>query len=306
MHLESIRKILHHCYNRQEDIGPEYAFRFALIIGPKRQPITARYCQVSSPRSSPQQIPTDTKGKGRQRDITTDSTSGLSHPESDPPGPSDTATSRGNSPTLTNEPEVESNEHYLRFPDWPSRPTETRVSDNQVVYPSATHSTRSEVDQTRAISARADGLPNEETPIQINPYPRPRPTYNRPKPPINDDHSDMTPDIAVLQTASGSTSSESDSSSAEDQPPDGEATQIEEPDEIAYESEAESARPRTPVPSTPPVATKRTATDISPMSPRQTRPPQKRKIITADDRAAMEAKEIMVGTTRKRRIRTRT
>ena len=116
----------------------------------------------------------------------------------------------------------------------------------------------------------------------------------------------MTPDIAVLQTDSGSTSSESDSSSADDQPPDREATQIEKLDEIAYKSEAESDWLRTPVPSTPPLATKRTATDISPMSPRQTRPPQKRKIITADDRAAMEAKEIMVGTMWKRRIRTRT
>ena len=179
------------------------------------------------------------------------------------------------------------------------------MSDDQVVYPSATHSTRSEVDQTRAISARADGLSHEENPIQINAYPHPRPTYNRPKPSINDDHADMTPDI-VLQTDSGSTSSESDSSSADDQLPDREATQIEEPDKIAYESKAESDRPRTPVLSTPPVATKRTATDISPMSPRQTRPPQKRKIITADDRAAMEAKKIMVGTTRKRHIRTRT
>jgi hypothetical protein len=43
MHLEDIQKFLRHCYSRQAESGPGSAFRFALFVGPKRKPLLSNY-----------------------------------------------------------------------------------------------------------------------------------------------------------------------------------------------------------------------------------------------------------------------
>ena len=48
MRLEHVRKVLEHWYQRQEDLGPESAFRFSAFIGAKRKLRIALYPTQSS------------------------------------------------------------------------------------------------------------------------------------------------------------------------------------------------------------------------------------------------------------------
>jgi hypothetical protein len=69
MHLDDIRNALKHCYSRQAESGPESSFRFSQFIGPKRQRLFALY-----PDPSPL-VPSNSnknrrkkKDKGKQRE----------------------------------------------------------------------------------------------------------------------------------------------------------------------------------------------------------------------------------------------
>lgn len=67
MHLDDIRKVLQHCYTRQTESGAESAFRFLVIIGPKR-----KHVRVISPGLDADEINSrkerrKKKGKGKQR-----------------------------------------------------------------------------------------------------------------------------------------------------------------------------------------------------------------------------------------------
>lgn len=69
MHLDDIRKVLRHCYCRQAGIGPESAFRFALFMGPKRKHLFANYADPSNTQPGPSQPEqTRRKKKGKQRE----------------------------------------------------------------------------------------------------------------------------------------------------------------------------------------------------------------------------------------------
>ena len=43
MHLDDIRTVLRHGYNRQAESGPESAFRFGMFVGPKKTRLRAKY-----------------------------------------------------------------------------------------------------------------------------------------------------------------------------------------------------------------------------------------------------------------------
>ena len=64
MRLEAIQKILRHCYERQEASGPESAFRFANVSGPKNTRVQASY-----PDDGPSQISAKAKGKQKAKQI---------------------------------------------------------------------------------------------------------------------------------------------------------------------------------------------------------------------------------------------
>jgi len=64
MHRDQIQGILRHCFRRQEDSGPESAFRFLSYAGPNRIPLSANY-----PRPGLTEETTHTaKNKGKGRD----------------------------------------------------------------------------------------------------------------------------------------------------------------------------------------------------------------------------------------------
>ena len=72
MHLDDIRRVLQHCYNRQTDWGTDSAFRFQLIVGPKRKLLFAnsRTGLEYHRAESEQNVPTGSrkkKGKGKQQ-----------------------------------------------------------------------------------------------------------------------------------------------------------------------------------------------------------------------------------------------
>jgi hypothetical protein len=69
MHLSDIQKVLQHCYGLQAEGGPESAFRFSAFIGPKRKHLFAIYPETSNTRggkSEPSRR--KKKGKGKQRE----------------------------------------------------------------------------------------------------------------------------------------------------------------------------------------------------------------------------------------------
>lgn len=71
MHLNDIRKFLRHCYSRQAESGPESAFRFSLYVGRKRKQLSADYPDTSNKERNRRK---KKKGKGKQRE---DSLEGL-------------------------------------------------------------------------------------------------------------------------------------------------------------------------------------------------------------------------------------
>lgn len=69
MHLDDIRQVLKHCYVRQAESGPGSAFRFTLFMGPKRKRLFANYPETSnSSLNESDQARRKSKGKGKQRE----------------------------------------------------------------------------------------------------------------------------------------------------------------------------------------------------------------------------------------------
>jgi hypothetical protein len=69
MHLDDIRKVLKHCYVRQAEKGPGSAFRFSLFMGPKRKRLFANYPNTSNPNlNESDKNRRKKKGKGKQRE----------------------------------------------------------------------------------------------------------------------------------------------------------------------------------------------------------------------------------------------
>jgi hypothetical protein len=73
MNLHDIQKVLQHCYNRQAESGPESAFRFGKIVGAKRKQVLAKYPGSSNDQGNESdEIPANgrkkKKGKGKQRE----------------------------------------------------------------------------------------------------------------------------------------------------------------------------------------------------------------------------------------------
>ena len=69
MNLDDIQKALKHCYGRQAELGPESAFRFSQFIGPKRQRLFALYPDASLPvPSNSNKNRRKKKDKGKQRE----------------------------------------------------------------------------------------------------------------------------------------------------------------------------------------------------------------------------------------------
>lgn len=67
MHLDDIRNVLQHCYTRQVNVNAESAFRFLVVIGPKR-----KHVHVNSPGSNGDEVNSrkerrKKKGKGKER-----------------------------------------------------------------------------------------------------------------------------------------------------------------------------------------------------------------------------------------------
>ena len=66
MHREDIKTLLRHLWTRQEEAGPDLAFRFTMFMGPKRKRLFAEY------PSDNQSQPTHTSSarrKGKQKEV---------------------------------------------------------------------------------------------------------------------------------------------------------------------------------------------------------------------------------------------
>lgn len=68
MHLDDIRKVLKHCYVRQAESGPESSFRLKMFIGPKRRRLFAEYPDPSNARPTKSDKNRKKKDKGKQRE----------------------------------------------------------------------------------------------------------------------------------------------------------------------------------------------------------------------------------------------
>jgi len=69
MTLNDIREALQHCYRRQAESGPRSSFRFALFIGPKRKHVFSLYPDPSNPGpNNSDKNSRKKKNKGKQRE----------------------------------------------------------------------------------------------------------------------------------------------------------------------------------------------------------------------------------------------
>jgi hypothetical protein len=68
MALNDIRQALQHCYHRQAESGPRSSFQFSLFVGPRRQHISAIYPDPSHPGPSKSDKNPRKKDKGKQRE----------------------------------------------------------------------------------------------------------------------------------------------------------------------------------------------------------------------------------------------
>jgi hypothetical protein len=70
MHLDDILQVLQHCYQHQADASPELAFQFRMFIGAKRKPMFAAYpdtSNISQSKPTQNQNGRKKKGKGKER-----------------------------------------------------------------------------------------------------------------------------------------------------------------------------------------------------------------------------------------------
>lgn len=68
MHLDDIRKVLQHSYRLQAESGPESSFRFALFSGPKRKRLFANYPDNMNTEVAELEQRRSKKNKGKQRE----------------------------------------------------------------------------------------------------------------------------------------------------------------------------------------------------------------------------------------------
>ncbi len=72
MHLNDIQKVFQHCYNCQAESGPESAFQFGLIVGPKRKQVFVNYLRSSNDQGNESDENPDNghkkKDKGKQQE----------------------------------------------------------------------------------------------------------------------------------------------------------------------------------------------------------------------------------------------
>ena len=101
MPLDDIQKVLQHCYARQAEFGPESAFRFSLFLGPQRKRLFAIYPDPSNPGLSKLDKDRQKKDKGKQREYALQGLLQIEEseepPTADPAGP---VTQQTRSPTV--------------------------------------------------------------------------------------------------------------------------------------------------------------------------------------------------------------
>jgi hypothetical protein len=68
MALHDIREALQHCYRRQAESGPRASFRFSLFVGPQRKHLFSIYPDPSDPGPSNSNKKSRKKDKGKQRE----------------------------------------------------------------------------------------------------------------------------------------------------------------------------------------------------------------------------------------------
>jgi len=62
MHRDQIQNLLRHWCQRQEQLGPESAFGFGVVMGPKKKRLFAEYPNIGAPKAK-------AKGKGKQTEV---------------------------------------------------------------------------------------------------------------------------------------------------------------------------------------------------------------------------------------------
>ena len=99
MHLNDIRKVLHHCYAHQAESGPKASFHFAAFVGPKKVLFDSKYPEDSNTRrADPERNHrTGRKAKGKQREDALHGLLRLEEPAEDTP-PSETKNQDQRSP----------------------------------------------------------------------------------------------------------------------------------------------------------------------------------------------------------------
>ena len=301
MHLELIKKILLHCYTRQIDSGPESAFRFAMIIGPKRKHIPSQYPDEISPDASPNPIHANLKGKNRAE--RTDHLDQMI-PISECPSPIDSDCPPPDSPSVSEEVD-NINEEDTCIDPGPSIQNRSINMFRLLRQPAISLGDKIDRRQT---------LTDDEQLVPSRPYPRPRPIVNR-NPVLlsstteintRSNLDEILPTVTVLEK-----NMHEDAIPSEPTSGDGLTVSLDESYNLAehqlspsgMSGQDESVIPLGP--DTTPSSSKRVSAQISPISPRQTRAKQKRKVITNDDLAAIEAQSLMVSTKRLRRVRRR-
>jgi hypothetical protein len=70
MALNEIREVLQHCYRRQAELGPRLSFRFSQFVGPQRKHLFSTYPDRSNPGPSNSEKNSRKKDKGKQREDT--------------------------------------------------------------------------------------------------------------------------------------------------------------------------------------------------------------------------------------------
>lgn len=306
----TIQSILRNWYERQQESGPESAFGFELVIGPKRKRLFAAYPPKISGNKSSQQA----KKKGKQKDVQQlDDLLPISQIGTpDPTGIPITGPSEGHGNRAG---------HHLGGIPSGSTYREQQVHDEV----SESRGSRSDdlvrIDMGQMVLLRRmghevlgpvngpnEGLPQYEVPrlwleeLQktiSNPKPTPNPApittstrpYPRPRP--------------IKKTAPPQTVPLIDPALVGQMPMTSATEQLDHcEDNVGSESGPDPMEPGPNV-SAPTTLGKRNAVLRSPISMRQTRSKQKRKIVTGDDLAMQEAQKLLKGGIRTRRTRKR-
>lgn len=301
MHLDDIRKVLKHCYGRQAESGPESSFRLSLYIGSKRRRLFAEYPEPLDPKpSKSNKNRRKKKDKGKQRE---DPLRGLIEMDGsvEPPSAEPIAiVTEIMNPTVAGPSNHSRNTAEGESPAALQPNDLVRIDMGQML-------------QLKEIGYEAVGPvngPNEGFPeyevrqavLQALRQNTPNPTPNDPEIAIPDNHPNLAPitiDPSLLGHAEQTEQPINESDAAEVAP-----------------KASTSVRPTTPLNINPGSATnpnhmtpkkrlgKRPQVNVSPQGIRETRGNRKKKKVTDDDLAAMEAQK-MVQSGSRRRIKPR-